>query len=286
MDTAVERAIEFIREHYGEPLALARIAESALLSRFYFTRLFKEETGLTPGRFLAAVRIHEAKRLIEQTSMSITEVSCAVGYNSLGSFTNYFTASVGVSPGRFRRLARDGGAGLPVTEPVPTVPRTGQGTIGGTVSLPGGHGNARVFLGAFATPVVQHPCVASAVFDVPSGRPTCYSLKDVPEGSWHLLAVAVADGLGPDRTACRTPLVGGRGVLPVTVTADGVTSAAVRLRPGRPTDAPVLLALPELVPPVTFVPPPGCPSTTPRQDADDQRQAAGHLRLVSAAPVP
>jgi AraC-like DNA-binding protein len=283
MDTAVERAVECIRERYGEPLALARIAESALLSRFHLTRLFKEETGLTPGRFLAAIRIHEAKRLIEETSMSITEVSRAVGYSSLSSFTNSFTAGVGVSPGRFRRLARDEGDGLPVTEPGPAL---GRGTVGGTVSLPAGHGNARVFLGAFATPVVQHPCVASAVFDVPSSRPSCYTLENVPEGSWHLLAVAVADSLGPDRTARRAPLVGGRGVLPVTVTADGVTSAAVRLRPSRPTDPPVVLALPELVPPVTFVPPPGCPSTTPRQGADDRPRAAGHLRLVPAAPVP
>lgn len=283
MDTAVERAIACIRDHYGEPLALARIAESALLSRFYFTRLFKEETGLTPGRFLAAVRIHEAKRLIEATSMSITEVSHAVGYHSPASFTNCFTASVGMSPSRFRRLARDGDGGLPATEPGPWPVR---GTVGGTVTLPGGHGNARVFLGAFTTPVVQHPCVASAVFDVPSGRPSCYSLTDVPAGNWHLLAVAVADSLGPDRTAHRTPLVGGHGVLlPVAVTAGGVTSAAVRLRPARPTDPPVLLALPELVPPATFVPPPGCPSTAADQGADDQRQAAGRLRLVSAAPV-
>jgi hypothetical protein len=110
--------------------------------------------------------------------------------------------------------------------------------------------------------------------------------EERPEGSWHLLAVAVADSLGPDRTTRRTPLVGGRGVMPVTVTADGVTSAAVRLRPSRPTDPPVLPALPELVSPVTFVSAPGCPSTTPRQGADDQPQAAGHLRLVSAAPVP
>ncbi|WP_442814239.1 helix-turn-helix domain-containing protein [Streptomyces sp. NBC_00151] len=89
-----------------------------MLSRFHFTRLFKEETGLTPGRFLAAVRIHEAERLIEKTSMSITEVSYAVGYNSLGSFTNYFTASVGVSPSRFRRLARDGGPASNGARPV------------------------------------------------------------------------------------------------------------------------------------------------------------------------
>ncbi|MFJ7159125.1 helix-turn-helix transcriptional regulator [Streptomyces sp. NPDC101118] len=284
MDTAVERAVSCIREHYGEPLALARIAESALLSRFYFARLFKEETGLTPGRFLAAVRIHEAKRLIGTTSMSITDVSCAVGYNSLGSFTNCFTAGVGVSPGRFRRLVRDGGTGLPVPVPEPD-PWSGRGTVGGTISLPAGHGNARVFLGAFATPVVQHPCVASAVFDVPSGRPSCYSLKDVPEGNWHLLAVAVADGPGPDGAARRTPLVGGRGVLPVMVTADGVTSTAVRLRPERRTDPPVLLALPELVPPATFVPPPGCPSTA-LHDTGERRPAAGRLRLVPAAPVP
>ena len=49
------------------------------------------------------------RRPIERTSMSSTEDSRAVGYNSLGSFTNCFTAGVGVSPSRFLRLARNGG---------------------------------------------------------------------------------------------------------------------------------------------------------------------------------
>lgn len=283
MDNAVERAIECIRERYGEPLTLTEIAESALLSRFYFTRLFKEETGLTPGRFLAAIRIQQAKRLIESTSMSITEISFAVGYNSLGSFTNSFTASVGVSPSRFRRLSRDGGDGLPGPEPSS---RSGCGMVAGTISLPEGHGNARVYLGAFRTPIVQHPSVASIVVDVPSGRPSCYSLKNVPEGDWHLLAVAVADGIGPDPGARRTSLVGGHGSMTVSVTADGVTSAAVRLRPIRPADPPVLLALPELEPPATVMAHPGCASVAPSPDPAGRRQAAGHLRVASAAPVP
>ncbi|MEU9210260.1 AraC family transcriptional regulator [Streptomyces sp. NPDC048415] len=283
MDNAVERAIECIRERYGEPLTLTEIAESALLSRFYFTRLFKEETGLTPGRFLAAIRIQQAKRLIESTSMSITEISFAVGYNSLGSFTNSFTASVGVSPSRFRRLSRDGGDGLPGPEPSS---RSGCGMVAGTISLPEGHGNARVYLGAFRTPIVQHPSVASIVVDVPSGRPSCYSLKNVPEGGWHLLAVAVADGIGPDPAARRTSLVGGHGSMTVSVTADGVTSAAVRLRPIRPADPPVLLALPELEPPATVMAHPGCASVAPSPDPAGRRQAAGHLRVASAAPVP
>src|ERR1700733_1339176 len=122
MDDAIERAIECIWERYSEPLSLTQIAESALLSRFYFARLFREATGITPGRFLAAIRIHQAKRLLLSTPMSITDISSAVGYNSLGSFTNYFTASVGVSPGQFRRLSRTGGFGLPLP---PEDPRTG-----------------------------------------------------------------------------------------------------------------------------------------------------------------
>ncbi|MEV8309172.1 AraC family transcriptional regulator [Streptomyces flavidovirens] len=282
MEKAVERAIEYIRERFSDPLTLTEIAESALLSRFYFTRVFKEETGLTPGRFLAAVRIHEAKRLIESTSMNITEISLAVGYTSLGSFTNSFTASVGVSPGRFRRLSWDAADGLPGPEPG-SLP--GRGTIAGTIRLPEGHGNARVYLGAFGTAVVQHPAVASAIVDVPSGRPSCYSLQNVPEGNWYLLAVAVAAGIGPDPQVRRTALVGGHGPTTVTVTADTVTSAAVRLRPGRPVDPPVLLALPELEPPATVLPNPGCAAVTPGSARAGRPQAGGHLWMASG-PVP
>lgn len=276
MDAAVERAVEHIRERFGDPLTVTDIAERARLSRFHFSRLFKEKTGVSPGRFLTAVRIHEAKRLIETTSMSIAEISVAVGYSSLGSFTDSFTAGVGLSPGRFRRLCRDAGQAPPGPQPGP---RSEHGAVAGTVRLPEGHGNARVYLGAFATAVVQYPAVAAAVVDVPSDRPSCYSLQNVPEGSWHLLAVAVAAGTGHDPRAGRTALVAGHGTATVTVTAGTVTSAAVRLRPVRPADPPVLLALPELRPPATVVPHPGCaaaPGSAP----------TARLRVVSGAPVP
>ncbi|MEU8654507.1 AraC family transcriptional regulator [Streptomyces sp. NPDC048737] len=284
MDAAVERAVVYMRERFGDPLTVTDIARNALLSRFYFSRVFKEETGVSPGRFLAAVRIHEAKKLIDRTSMTIAEISAAVGYTSLGSFTHSFTAGVGLSPGRFRRLCRDGGEVPPGPEPGP-YPR--HGSVAGTVRLPQGHGNARVFLGAFATPVVQYPPLASAVVDVPGDRPSCYSLRNVPEGRWHLLAVAVAAGTGHDPQAVRTALVGGGGTTTVTVTADAVTSAAVRLRPPRRVDPPVLLALPALEPPATVVPHPGCAAVTPDPAGPGRgRAAAGRLRVVPAAPVP
>jgi len=260
MDNAVEKAIEYIRERYSEPISLADIAESASLSRFYFARQFRNATGITPGRFLAAIRIHQAKHLLLTTSMRITDIAFAVGYNSLGSFTNYFTTSVGVSPGRYRRLARTGGF-----EPPRPSPRPGSGAVAGTVSLPKGHGNARVYVGAFRTPIVQYPAAAAVIVDVPAGRPSCYRLPGVPEGTWFMHAVGVADGVGPDPRAHRTPLVGGREA--VTVTAGGVTSAAVRLRRVRPADPPALLALPDLDPLPAAEPVTGCPAITPRPAA-------------------
>lgn len=266
MDSPVERAIECIWERYSEPLSLSEIAESALLSRFYFARMFRDTTGITPGRFLAAIRIHEAKRLLLSTSMSITDISFAVGYNSLGSFTNYFTTSVGVSPSRFRRLSRTGGFGLPRPQPNP---RTGFGAVAGTISLPEGHGNARVYVGAFATPIVAHPSAAAVIVDVPNGRPSCYLLPDVPEGTWFVHAVGVADGVGPDPFAHRTWLVGGRGS--VEVAAGSVTSAAMRLRRRRPADPPILLALPDLEPPL------GAASFTGCVPCDMSASGAGQL---------
>jgi AraC family transcriptional regulator len=259
MDNAVERAIECIWERYSEPLSLTEIAESARLSRFYFARLFRDSTGITPGRFLAAIRIYHAKRLLLSTSMRMPDISFAVGYNSLGSFTNYFTTSVGVSPGRFRRLSRTGGFGLPSPQPNPG---TGFGAVAGTISLPEGYGNARVYVGAFRTPIVQHPPAAAVIVDVPSGRPFCYHLPDVPEGTWFVHAVGVADGFGPDPWVHRTSLVGGRDS--VAVTADSVTSVAVRLRCGRLADPPILLALPDLEPLPAVAAVTGCPAIAPR----------------------
>lgn len=241
MDKSVERAISFIWERHSRPLSLNDIAESAALSRFYFARKFRHATGLTPGRFLAAVRIYEAKRMLLSTSMTITDIAFAVGYNSLGSFTSHFTDSVGVSPGRFRHVSRNGGFGL--LRPGRNA-HSAYGAVAGTISLPEGHRNARVYVGAFATPIVQHPSGAAVIVDVPGGQPCCYHLEDVPEGTWFIRAVGMVDSADANPWVDRTMLVGRRD--PVTVAANTATSAAMRLRPGRPTDPPILLALPGL----------------------------------------
>jgi AraC-like DNA-binding protein len=240
MNSAVERAIRFICERYSEPLSLDDIAGSAILSRFHFCRIFANATGVTPGRFLSAIRIYEAKRMLLNTAMTVTDISFAVGFNSLGSFSNHFTDSVGISPGRFRRIAKTEGLGLQRT---PMASSYTDSTVTGTITFPKGFAGARVFLGAFDTPIVQRqPAAAVVVEPTDTSEPVFFRLAGVPRGRWHLRAVAVADTSDPEPWTRRTLLIGGCGL---NAMADA-RCAPIELRPKQPTDLPILLALPEL----------------------------------------
>jgi AraC family transcriptional regulator len=242
MNTAVEQAISFICDSYEEPLSLADIADKAIMSRFHFCRLFKQHTGITPGRFLSAVRIYQAKRMLLTTSLNITEIAFAVGYNSLGSFSNHFADSVGISPGRFRRIARDGDF-QPAERPAQ--PSPADGCVSGEITFPDGYREARVYIGAFDSPIVQRRPARAALLDLADiDRPASYRLERVPVGTWFIRAVAVADTTDPEPWTRTTLLVGG--CEPLRVAAGAELSANFTVRPKLPTDLPILLALPDL----------------------------------------
>jgi AraC-like DNA-binding protein len=258
MNSAVDRAIKCMWERYDEPLSLTDLADSAILSRFHFCRIFRAATGVTPGRFLSAVRIYQAKRMLLTTSMNITDISFAVGYNSLGSFTNHFTDSVGVSPGRFRRISQNGGF-----EPPESAVGMGgaDGTVAGTITLPEGYIGGQAYIGVFDTPIMQRRPPVAAVIDVPSsGNPAPFRLTGVPEGAWHIHVAAVADTSDPEPWTRRTLLVGGR--KPIRFTAGATVRVSISMRTRRPTDLPVLLALPDLETPLNEFAPVAEPEVT------------------------
>ena len=261
MDSSVERAIKFINERYTDPVSLADIADSAILSRFHFCRTFRDATGVTPGRFLSAIRIHEAKRMLLNTQMSVSDIASAVGYNSLGSFNNHFTDSVGIPPGRFRHISRKGR----LESPLPSrVSSSLDAVVTGTIVFPRCHSRARIFLGAFDTPIVQRQPSSAVVMEASAlAGPVAYQLRGVPHGTWFLRAVAVAEHGDAEPAAPAVLLVGGSG--PVAVTAGAVLSARIELRPQLPTDLPILLALPEFEPAAsTPAPAPSQPSASRR----------------------
>jgi AraC-like DNA-binding protein len=243
MNSAVERAINLMWNQYEDPLTLSDLADSAILSKFHFSRTFKEATMVSPGRFLSAIRIFQAKRLLRTTTLNVTDVCFAIGFNSLGSFTNHFTDSVGVSPSRFRQLSKHNG----FTLPRPRLDLINEGTVAGAVRLPEGFAVARVYAGIFDTPIIQRQPACAIVAEIDSRTGRCaYRLAGAPVGSGFLHAVAVADTVDPEPWTHRALLTSG--ARPVRVTAGGVTEIPISLRPRCRLDLPVLLALPDLEP--------------------------------------
>jgi AraC-like DNA-binding protein len=242
MNSAVERAIGYIWQRYSEPLTVADLATSAILSKHHFCRTFARDTGVSPGRFLSAVRIFQAKRLLLGASMNVTEISLAVGFNSLGSFTNHFTESVGISPGRFRRMVR--GDGHNFLRPPAPPPMLAGGTVRGKIMLPQGYAIASVYAGVFRTTILQGKPEAATLLQIASpdaARP--YELP-APRGEWFIHAVAVADTVDPEPWNRRVLLVAKSG--PVHAEDSSGARAILSLRPASRADPPVLFALPEL----------------------------------------
>jgi AraC family transcriptional regulator len=227
---AVERAVNYMWDQYSEPLSLADIAHSATLSRFHFSRLFKQATGVPPRQFLTAVRIHQAKHMLAATSMNVAEVSAAVGYSSLGSFTNRFTDSVGISPSRFRGTVRT--SSQPWRGLLPSSPPHTPGKVTGTIRLPGDWSGGCVYIGVFDSAIIQRRPKAAVLLGAESPGPHSCRLANVPDGRWFVHAVTIAE---------RGGLVGMGG--PVRVSG-GTGTFEITLRPTIPTDPPVLLAMP------------------------------------------
>ena len=98
----IEETTAYMNEHLTEPLTLDDLAARASLSPYYFTRLFKKETGFTPHEYLIAMRINSAKFLLKTTSASIKEICFLTGFASESSFCTTFKKWVNATPSSYR----------------------------------------------------------------------------------------------------------------------------------------------------------------------------------------
>ncbi|GAA4147991.1 AraC family transcriptional regulator [Phytohabitans flavus] len=240
IEKAVHRAIERMHENLAAPLTVEEMARTAMFSKFHFTRIFQRVTGVSPGRFLSALRIQRAKELLVSTSLNVADISHEVGYASVGTFSTRFSNSVGVSPIRFRRL---GGK----VSHIPTgrrrhTPVEAMATIRGDVWAPHTDDPGLVFVGLFPGRIPESLPVTCTVLTGPGP----FVLENAPPGTWYLLAHSVAAEHkntthvldAGERELC----VGSHGPI-VIRPRTGVRPADLRLAPIRPVDPPVLLAM-------------------------------------------
>ncbi|MDR3459855.1 MAG: AraC family transcriptional regulator [Verrucomicrobiae bacterium] len=94
---------DWMTENLAEEFNLDRLAAQAGLSKFYFNRLFKRATGMSPSHYHMTLRMAVAKRRLRETKQSVVDISLDVGYANPSHFAQRFRRETGLSPSAYRR---------------------------------------------------------------------------------------------------------------------------------------------------------------------------------------
>ncbi len=98
----IEDTISFINENIVLSLTLETLAERVSLSSYYFSRIFKKETGFSPYKYVLYARINHAKFLLKNSDMTIKEICFNCGFTSESRFCTSFKQWVNTTPKNYR----------------------------------------------------------------------------------------------------------------------------------------------------------------------------------------
>lgn len=99
----IRKACEYMEQHFAERIYLDQICRYAGLSKSTLLRAFTKSKGVTPYRYLEAVRINEAKKLLAE-GVPPVEAAMRTGFSDQSHFTNYFNQFIGLAPGIYREI--------------------------------------------------------------------------------------------------------------------------------------------------------------------------------------
>ncbi|WP_223511629.1 helix-turn-helix domain-containing protein [Pseudomonas sp. GL-B-19] len=98
---------QLILDRLDETVEVCELARACALSRSHFSRAFKCSTGLSPQDWIRNQRIARAKQLIQNTDLTLTQISLECGFCDQAHFCHIFTRSEGINPFAWRcRVAR------------------------------------------------------------------------------------------------------------------------------------------------------------------------------------
>ena len=96
------KARKFIEQHSDEELSLTRVAKAVNISASYLSEKFKKVTGINFVDYVVRARIENARALLEDVDVRISEIAFAVGFQSLSQFNRVFKKLSRKSPTEFR----------------------------------------------------------------------------------------------------------------------------------------------------------------------------------------
>ncbi len=105
----VMRRMMMVTEHIknnltSDDLSQEAMAKMAGISRDYFSRIFKNVTGMNYSKWLNLIRLEKASELLAQEGRTLTEIAMLSGFQSIPSFNRVFREEKGMAPGEYRSL--------------------------------------------------------------------------------------------------------------------------------------------------------------------------------------
>ena len=102
--SALQRVLDAMRANPADAHRIADLSASVAMNDDHFIRAFRESVGVAPHRYLLALRMERAQRLLaERPEMPVSEVSVSCGYSSAAHFAAQFRRATGAAPGAWRR---------------------------------------------------------------------------------------------------------------------------------------------------------------------------------------
>ena len=108
----IEESIAYMMSHLDQPLQVATLTAIANISPSHFFALFKRLTGFAPIDFFIRLRMSQACKLLDTTSLSVKEVAAKLGYNDPFYFSRIFKSVNRVAPSEYRTLSKKSRAAI------------------------------------------------------------------------------------------------------------------------------------------------------------------------------
>jgi AraC family transcriptional regulator len=99
----LNQVIDYVETHLSQNISLSYLAQIAQMSKYHFSRSFKQSTGIAPHQYVLRRRVERAKQLLQKSRTSILEVALECGFAHPGHLSRHFKRMVGMTPKKFRQ---------------------------------------------------------------------------------------------------------------------------------------------------------------------------------------
>ena len=102
-NSMVELICEYMQDHINEDLSLESICNHFFIGKSQLSAMFRERTGESPMQYYTSVKVDEAKKLLREDNLSVSQITDVLGYSGIHNFSRAFKKATGFSPTEYKK---------------------------------------------------------------------------------------------------------------------------------------------------------------------------------------